>query len=97
MIEKKQVFNLNKEIVEKGETEVVEVNPTLKMLLKYKDEILAMLDDIKNYPELSNVFEQFSCGLDKLNAHIQIVEERLSTGEHKSDNQIPNEDISKAA
>lgn len=95
MIEKRQF--LNKEIGIKEKMEGIEIDPTLKMLLSYRDEILAMLNGIKDEPELNNVFEQFRDGLDKLNAHIQIAENRLNAGEHKSDNQIPNEDISKAA
>lgn len=95
MTEKIQFLNKDMELKEKMES--TEIDPTLRMLVRYRDEILAMLNDIKDEPELTYVFEQFSDGLDKLNKYIRIVEDRLNAGEHKSDNQITNEDISKAA
>lgn len=70
----------------RGEAKENKIDPQLKMLLRHRDEILAMLNDIKDEPKLEHIFEQFSDGLDKLNAYIRIVENRSDIGEHKSDN-----------
>ena len=78
MNEQIQGINQQKTVLENQE------NPRLKMLIKWRDEVLHILNEIKDEPDYKDMFEQFSDGLETLNIHIRNMENKLEA-HHKTD------------